>query len=331
MKAAFCLGSGKFDVHETARPDLRPGEALVRVVAAGICGSDKWDLSRPGIASRVAGHEFAGVVEAVADGKTDLLPGAAVAVEPTVGCGDCAACRGGNYTACRRAVSIGYGRPGGFAEYVAVPFGNLFPKPAALSFVEVSLAEPTAVALHAVGLAEVADRICIVFGAGAIGLLVAQALQVRGAGAVWVVDVDADHLRVAEQLGGIKTVNNAADPDLRVLQNVPVDVCFEAVGHFDSVLQAAVKLVRPFGTLVLLGFGHPGGLPTSPVVFKSLTVRGSNGRTLGEFQEGLRLLASGHMRVGPLISARYPLGAMEAAFAEARGALKVVVEPQTIQ
>jgi threonine dehydrogenase-like Zn-dependent dehydrogenase len=144
---------------------------------------------------------------------------------------------------------------------------------------------------------------------------------------VWVVDISDDHLQVAERLDGIRTVNSRADPNLQSLKGETVDVCFEAVGHVDTVLRAAVKLVRPFGTLVLLGFGHPGGLSTSAVVFQSLTVRGSNGRTRAEFQEALGLMATGQLRVEPLISGRYPLKEMETAFTRARERIKVVVEP----
>lgn len=327
MKAAFCLGSGKFDVREVAVPVIGSDEALVQVKGAGICGSDKWDLGRAELPSRIAGHEFSGIVEAVGAKVRGIAPGTAVVVEPAVGCTDCPGCRGGNYTECQKSRAIGYGLPGAFAEYVAVPARNLFPMPPDLGFAEASFAEPTAVAMHATGLAEIAGRVCAVFGSGTIGLLVAQALKARGASEVWVVDISAEHLRVAESLGSLRTINSAEDPELTALQGGVVDVAIEAVGHFDSVLQNAVKALRRYGTLVLLGSRHPSGIATGTIVNRSLTIRGSNGRTLVEFQEGLRLLEAGKIQVKPLISATYTLTEMDAAFARARGAMKVIIAP----
>ncbi|MGI8916375.1 MAG: zinc-dependent alcohol dehydrogenase [Chloroflexota bacterium] len=224
MKAAFCLGAGKFELRDMAMPSLNSGEVMLRVEAAGICGSDKWELSQPRVNSRVAGHEISGVIEAVSGDADSYSPGMAVVLEPAVSCGQCDACRGGNFTACRRASVIGYGRPGGFAEYLAVPQQNLFPMPPSLSFAEASLAEPTAVAVHGVGLAGVTGQKCVVFSSSTIGLLVAQVLRERGAEAVWVVDINADHLQVASELDGIQIVNSAQDPELRALSNVAADV-----------------------------------------------------------------------------------------------------------
>lgn len=327
MQAAFCLGSGQFELRDVAMPVLNSGEVLLRVEAAGICGSDKWELSQPKVRSRVAGHEISGVIEAVNGDAGPYSPGMAVVLEPAVGCGQCDACRGGNFTACRRASVIGYGRPGGFAEYLAVPQQNLFPMPPSLSFAEASLAEPTAVAVHAVGLASVAGQTCVVFGSSTIGLLVAQVLRERGAEAIWVVDIRADQLQIASELNGIQTVNSAQDPELHALSTVSADVCFEAVGHVDAVLDAATKILRRNGTLILLGSGHPGGLSTNAIVSKSFTVRGSSGRTVAEFRQGLDLLATHRIRVEPLITTRHSLIEMEKAFEQSRSSMKVVVEP----
>ncbi|NCO34130.1 MAG: hypothetical protein AUJ92_03845 [Armatimonadetes bacterium CG2_30_59_28] len=306
MKAALNVGPHRFEVREVPVPDLAEGEVLVRVKATGICGSDKHEFSqaRP---PRIAGHEFAGIVEASTG--TCFQPGDRVVADPITPAG-----------------VIGYSRPGGFAEYCAVPAGSLFSLPEKVSFAEGSLTEPVAVGLHAASRLPLDDRSVLVLGAGCIGLLVAQACRVHGAREVWVADISDTRLSVATQLG-FTPINSQRAPELSPLGDDGVDVVFECVGHVNALLQTALRVVRVHGEIVLLGSGHSAGLATTPIVDKQLTIRGSTTTNKDEMREALERLVCGDIAVAPLISDRFPLDQMNAAFAASLQAQKIVVQP----
>ncbi|MBI3974554.1 MAG: alcohol dehydrogenase catalytic domain-containing protein [Chloroflexi bacterium] len=328
MPAAFNAGPGQFELRQVAVPRPAPDEALVRVRASGICGSDKHEFQRER-PPRIAGHEFAGTIAgfgsacAAAGG---LRQGDAVVVAPLVGCGACPACRRGEFADCEgdRGVrgTIGYSRPGAFAAYAAVPVRNLLPMSPALSFEEASVVEPAAVGLHAASRAGLQGQRCLVVGAGAIGLLVAQAATVRGAAEVWVADTDPRHLEVAASLGlrPLQVGRDAAPAG-------ELDVAFECVGGNDAPLATAVDALHKYGVLVLVGSGHPGGLSTRTVVSRHLTVHGSTGTAMAELREAQELVAAGRIRVQPLISGVFPVGQITEAFAASLSAQKVIVEP----
>jgi len=307
MKAAFSTEPGLFEIRDVPTPEPAAGEALVRVKASGICGSDKNEFGKQKRPPRIAGHEFAGVVEK-ANGA-GFRVGDRVVAAPITPTG-----------------VIGYGKPGAFAEYCAVPMVSLLPLPASLSFAEGSLVEPVAVGVHAATRTAMTGKTALVFGAGAIGLLVAQAARAKGAREVWIADIEQKHLDIATSLD-LRPVNSKTDPQLKALAGATVDVVFECVGHHDAILDAATRVVKRGGELVLLGSGHPKGLATGTIVSKQLTVIGSATTSMDEMREAIEQMVAGRIRVAPLISARFPLAQMNAAFAASLGAQKVVIEP----
>ena len=313
MKAAFNVGVGEFEIREVAAPEPGADEALVRVKAVGICGSDKHEFGRqPGDGHqqpppRIAGHEFSGVVEKVnGDG---VSVGDRVMAAPITADG-----------------VIGYSRPGAFAEYCSVPLENLLPLPPTLSYSEGMLAEPVAVGLHAATRTRMTGKTALVFGAGTIGILVAQACRVKGAQEVWIADIDAGHLDVAAALE-LRPLNSCTDPELKELEGSVIDVVMDCVGHFDAILDAALRTVKVKGEVVLVGIGHPKGLDTRTIVSKQLTVFGSTTTDMDEMREVLDHMGAGRIQVAPLISATFPLTEMNAAFAASLGAQKILVEP----
>jgi len=194
MLAAYHVAPNRLELRETPLPALEPGEALIRVEACAFCGSDKHDLARVPGAPRVPGHEFSGVVDQLA-GDAPLSVGDAVCVDPIVRCGRCDHCLSGRDHLCRTMGVVGCQDPGGFAEFVKAPARNLHPKPPGLSFEAATLADPLAVALHAISLVPPVDGArCLVLGAGTIGLLMGQLLQLRGAREVWLADIEEGHL-----------------------------------------------------------------------------------------------------------------------------------------
>ena len=187
MKAYVLHGIGDLRYEERPLPELRPGWALVRVLAAGICSSDIPRIFEKGTYHfpTIPGHEFSGLVEAAADGSGRQWIGRRVGIFPLIPCKNCPSCRKGQYETCSNYDYIGSRRDGAFAEFTAVPVWNLIALPETVSDIQGALLEPAAVALHAVKRAEISpgDDMCVI-GTGAIGLLAGQWAKIFGAGRV---------------------------------------------------------------------------------------------------------------------------------------------------
>lgn len=315
------------DHHELRLMDLpdpeitRPDEALIRVEAAGVCGSDLHGYTgasgrrRPPL---IMGHEAAGVVLATGEGVTDLAPGTRVAIYPIVGEG-----------AERRL--MGMDAPGAYATRVVWPAGALHPLPDAVSFEAGSLAEPLGVALHAVASARMdvpAGARVLVVGAGPIGLMVASVLRSRGVGRIAISDLSPERLAIARELGIDTTIDaTAEDPreaTLRMTGGEGVDVAFEAVGVGAAVAQAH-DAVRYGGTVVWIGNNQKRiDVDMQQVVTRELTIRGSYGMSHADFAEALELLAGGAVRTDLLINRRADLAEGPTLFDELLASPRVV-------
>ncbi len=343
MKALVLTAPGTLALLDV--PDPRPAadEVLVRVRAAGICGSDVHGMD--GSTGRrippiVMGHEAAGIVEAVGTAVTGWRPGQAVTFDSTVWCGACAQCLAGDVNLCDRRRVLGvscdeYRLDGAFAELVAVPARILFAVPPGVSLVEAALTEPLAVAAHAVSRAPVAgvDTVLVV-GAGVIGLLVVAVLRAQGAGRIVVTDLSPGRLERARALGADDVV--AADaPDVTerivaLTDGRGPDVAFEAVG-VQGTVSLALAAVRKGGTVVLVGNLAPTvTIPLQWTVSRQLTLAAS-AASAGEYPACLGLIASRRVDVGSLVSAVAPLAEGAAWFERLRAPgtdlLKVVLEP----
>ena len=170
-------------------------------------------------------------------------------VHPIIGCGECDVCRRGVWDQCKKRRVVAYGLPGAFAEYVAVPARNLWKKPENISDAEAALAEPLAVAVHGTDLVAPQGKNVLVFGAGTIGLMVAQILAARGAEKVFITDINADHLKVADQLGYM-TAFRADQPDAwETISGTDIQIAFDVAagpkGHI-FVLDTIKNVVRTF-------------------------------------------------------------------------------------
>ncbi|MBK1832850.1 zinc-dependent alcohol dehydrogenase [Roseibacillus ishigakijimensis] len=330
MKALELSAPSRFTVVE--RPDLQPGpgEVVLAVQACGICGSDLHGMDgRTGrrIPPVVMGHEASGVIAALGPGVDDWQVGDRVTFDSTVWCGECGYCRAGRVNLCDQRQVVGvscaeFHRDGAFAEQVVLPARILHSLPAGLSFAEAAFAEPVGVALHALRRAgSVREKEVLVIGAGLIGLLLIQALASEGA-VVTAVDQDQSRLELAMELGAQKV----SLPD--EFAGSDFDLAFEVVGIAPTVALAVKSLVKG-GRLVLVGNLSPEvPLPLQAVVTRELDVLGSCA-IAGEYPAALEAIASGAIRVQPLISASFSLGEGARAFAAAgeKGALKVMVTP----
>src|SRR5262245_26274136 len=203
MKAAILHRPRDLRVEEAPDPTPGPDEVVVRIVAAGLCGTDHeiWSGGRPVAYPRVMGHELVGRVESVAPGVTEVRPGDPVVVEPNYSCGQCPLCREGNRNLCLSRTTIGINRDGGFAELVRVPARCCWRADAGATTDALLLAEPLAVVVRAVGRgeSEPGETVAIV-GAGTLGLLALQVLRARGV-RVMVVSRSRRRFALATELG----------------------------------------------------------------------------------------------------------------------------------
>jgi L-iditol 2-dehydrogenase len=345
MQALVLTEYRRLELADVERPAIGANEVLVAVRACGICGSDVhgYDGSTGRrIPPLVMGHESAGVVTEVGAGVTRVKPGDAVALDSLLCCGECELCRAGQGNMCgeRRILGVAcaeFRQPGAFAELIAVPENALYPLPPGMPFEHAALVEPVSVALHAVGRVRIEpDASAVVVGSGMIGLLVIQALRLAGCAEVIAIDLDDGRLQLAAELGATTTINSATTDAVASVvertQRKGVDVAMEVVGAA-APLATAIGCTRRGGQICLVGnLSAEVPLPLQTVVTRELTLIGTLA-SCGEYPRAIELIASGKIRVAPLISAVAPLAEgprwFERLYARERGLLKVVLRPST--
>lgn len=336
MRAAFSGGKEKIDVREVPVPSSAAGEALIRVRACGICGTDLhfYRGELPAAPNISPGHEFAGEVVELGEGVTGFENGQPVLVEPLRRCRDCAYCLTGRYHLCPKRVLLGTFQPGGLAEYVSVPVYTLYPLPDGLDFELGALVEPLAVAVHGLHLAGLAygERV-VVLGSGSIGVMATLAARAIGAAEVVVTYRYEHQARAAEAAGATRTI--PADDAMKLAEEKP-DIVVETVGGGAATLAQAAGIVRPGGRVSLLGlFPAPVPVPALTVMLNEVTVVGGitycrPGR-YSDFDAAIRIIASDPERARSLISHRFPLTEAGEAFRTAAdkstASIKVQVAP----
>jgi L-iditol 2-dehydrogenase len=287
------------------------------------------------------GHEAAGIVAAVGSAVTSISPGDRVTFDSTVYCASCEFCLRGEINLCENRQVVGvscgeYQRPGAFAEYIAVPEYIVYRLPASLSFADAAMVEAVSVALHAVKLSPIGGgETALVVGAGMIGLLILQAAREAGCPRIFVADVDATRLKLAATLGADETLHASGGDLVREILRLTggrgVDVAFEAVGR-DETVTTAIDGVRKGGTVTLVGNIAPQvSVPLQKIVTRQIRLQGSCA-SAGEYPEAMELVASGRIKVAPLISAVAPLrdgpAWFERLYAREPNLMKVVLDPR---
>lgn len=324
-------------VETVERPVPGPRDALVRMSVAGVCGSDTHAVHgrHPFIPLPYhPGHEVVGVVHAVGDQVTAVVPGQRVTVEPTLPCGRCKTCRTDRPNLCENLRFFGCGwQEGGMADYFTVPADRLHPVPDDLDDLTAALIEPLSTPVHAVRLAgDLAGRAVAVLGAGPIGLLVLAVVRAHGARRVVVTDVLAAKRERALALGADDVVDAAA-PDaadqVRAALGESADVVFDCVA-VQATLGQAVALAGKGGTVVVVGV--PAAEVTVPLPLvqdQQIRIQGSATYLAEDFREAIALLRGGAVRAGDLVTAVHGLDAVADAFADAAGGgqLKVLITP----
>ena len=321
MKVALLHAPGYLELLDTVQPAPKPGEALVRVRAAGICGSDIHAYrgsSAFQVYPVIPGHELAGEVAALGDGVTSLAEGDHVVVDPMMRCGHCYPCRSGRYNCCTTLRVMGVHANGGFAEYIAVEATRLHRISASVPFEMAATVEPLCVAAHSVSRGRVSERDSVlVIGAGTIGLGALIMAKQQGA-RVAITDPIAEKLRVAEALGAALTVNPTEQDVLQAVLDWTggdgATVVIEAVGH-PSTTRAALDYVSSAGRVVLVGITpQEVPFPIPLLVRKELDIVASR-NSREQFPRVVALFESGKVDVRPLISHTLPFERIHEAFA----------------
>jgi len=333
MKAATWRGGARFTIDEVAEPVAGPGQVVVDIYTAGICGTDVHATQGlfPWTPPLILGHEYAGVVREVGRGVNRRLLGKPVACEPSYGCGTCPACEAGRISQCPGAT-----RAGGFAERVALPAHCVHPLPPGLDPVTAALTEPASCCLAGLEMFEMPeDATVLVIGGGIMGLLTMVLAKRRGARRLVLSDPIEERRRTARRLGAHAVVDptheSLHDRIMTLTKGRGADVVCEAVGKPELVAEA-LTLVRPTGVLQLVGVNPKGSrlpLDLFDVHFREIRLHGAYGRGTA-FRRALGLMT--RLGVKRLVTERFPLERIEEAFAHAtagRG-VKTAIAPRGV-
>jgi threonine dehydrogenase-like Zn-dependent dehydrogenase len=294
------------------------GECLIRVRLAGICGTDLQLIEGYAGFQGIPGHEFVGDVEAVDDPRDEKWIGRRVAGEINVGCGTCEFCKRGVKEHCISRSVLGIiGRGGAFAERLSLPSRNLHAIPDSIDDETAVFVEPVAAACRILEQVKIpADASVAVLGDGRLGLVIAQVLR-AAAEDVTVIGRHEHKLAIARELG--LAAQTAAETN-----NRRYDIVVEVTGR-STGLSAALALVKPLGTIVLKSTFHGAvQAETWPAIVDEVTLVGSR---CGPFARAIALLEAGAVQIKPLIARTADLADYEAAFADARRGLKILLRP----
>lgn len=336
MKAWFLLGPRELELREIPDPTPTAEQAVVRVRAVGVCGSDtEAFIGRHPLPNypRLPGHEFAGAVAAVPPGWTGPPVGTRVAVDPALSCGECYACRQGRHNCCASVSIAGVHRPGALAEYTLCRASQLYPIPGDMDFATAATVETLSIGWQAVTRAGVqaGDRV-VVLGAGPIGLCCLMMALLKGARTL-VSEPLAWRRALAGELGAETCVDpNAEAVAERVNEftgGYGAHVVMDATGEVEGA-ELAFTLVGSAGRVVILTLvAEPMRVEPWQLVRQELTVLGSR-LSLADFGELVELTASGKAPTGRLVSHRYAFEDAARAFADSHerpeGLVKAVVK-----
>ncbi len=313
MQAARFYGIRDVRVDDIPKPACSPGQVLVKVAYAGICGSDLHIYRKEMFVKylqETMGHEFSGTIEEVGAGVGGWQPGDQVVGDPRVGCGSCAWCLQGAYNLCPDLGFIGEVSPGCFAEYILADPQRLLRIPPAVDLRRAALVEPLAVALHLLDQGAVTgDTTLGIIGSGPIGLLTIVAAKALGVRQVAVLDISGPRLELARRIGADRTLTAFPEDGTDT-----VDVAVEAVG-VASTLDGAFKWVRPEGRLAMVAlYEEPVTIDPNYIVGKELHLVGVNAYTTADLERAVGFLATCPPDIEQVISHVLPLNSVARGF-----------------
>jgi L-iditol 2-dehydrogenase len=344
MQALVYHSPNDLRVEDRPSPEPGPGEAVLRVGACGICGTDLriaagGHRAYPPGTVRIPGHEVAGTILGVGDG-IDLKEGQPAFIAPNVGCGRCAQCRVGRVNLCTRPEAVGISMDGGLADQLLLPAnlvaqGNVLPVPETADLRAIALAEPLACVLRGSEACDIgAGDLVVIVGAGPVGLMHLLVAKLADPGAVIVSQRSEERRRLALEYGADEAVgpDNLAATVMDVSGSRGADVVIVAASTPEAQRQA-LEISAPAARINFFG-GLPRGrsmveLDTNLIHYKELVVTGTTANTTEDCRRALELVLGGSIDTAALISRSYRLAEAHEALAVAGSgeALKVVIEP----
>ncbi len=342
MKAAILKNWRQIELGDIAAPVPGPGEVLINVSLAGICGSDAhiYNGDNPiAFTPVVPGHEFTGRIVALGKGVKSVKLNVRVAIQPLKFCGSCTACERGMPHVCENLIVIGVNQNGGFAEQVVVPIDCVFPIPESLADETATLAEPFSVATHSLRRGQISpsDRVLII-GAGPIGFYCALTARYMGVQKVCISEPNPDRREAAERFDftTIDPVTDDAVGNARSLsENKGFDLVIDTSGSAAG-LAFATEAAAVQGRIVVLGFPAGGACDVhiTRCIIKELSLIGSRVCTRKEFQETLEMLTTfqsdEEMDFQNLIAATRPLAELDRSILDVERGLesrKILIKP----
>lgn len=320
-------------------PSIGPRDILVAVSHAGICGTDRhiyewdqWSQSRVKVGISI-GHEFVGTIAATGAAVTGFEIGQRVSAEGHIACGLCRMCRTGQAHICKDVKIIGIDRDGGFANYVSVPYENIWPIHDKISSEHAAIFDPLGNAVHTVMKAGVSGKDVLITGVGTIGLMAVMVARAAGAARIFVSDPDKQRVKMAIELGadeGFVSTEDWIDDLHRETDGYGVDVLLEISGH-PSGIDQGFRALCPGGTAALLG------IPAKPIqfewtnhiIFKGAKILGINGREMfATWYQMEKLMLSGAINLDAIITHQLPMADFESGIKKMQSgeAIKVVLE-----
>jgi L-iditol 2-dehydrogenase len=346
MLAGVYRGVGSIECRETATPTINKNEALVRVRAAAICGTDMKIYTKGHFAiregeERILGHEFSGEIVELGKNVRGYKVGMRVGVEPNIGCGRCSSCRKGLISLCPEYICFGITIDGAFAEFVkinemAMMQGNMIPFSENTDFDEAALAEPLACCYNGYQSVKTGPGdYVVIIGAGPIGILHLQLSKLAGARKVMIADISDERLGFADKFGPDIIINTNKEDLIKAVMkhtrgngaDVVITACPVPEIQAKAVLMAAKK-----GRICLFG-GLPKGketveINTNIIHYNSLVLTGTTGSSVAQYEKALELITDKKIDTKSLVSKQFGIEEIKEAFEYAlRGkGLKTVIE-----
>jgi len=298
MKALVYSGWDVVEVKEVPRTEVKKGEALLRVEACGICGSEL-EAFRSHSPRRkpplILGHEFCGTIEKLSEDSERLHVGQKVVANSVISCGKCYPCLRGDAHLCINREVFGMNRPGALAEYVSVPINFIYPRPDIIDPISAALTEPLANGVHIIGLfPKIEKPSMVIIGAGPIGLMALQAAIVLKEANVMVADINETRLKVAKNLGAKQIINPKKKDLLKEAVAFSgqdgVDFSIDAVGSGITKNQS-INVLRPGGYSCWIGLrDNDIGLESYTITLPEKKVTGSYTGKRNDFELAIKLL-----------------------------------------
>ncbi len=309
-------------IREIDKPEVGPGQVLVKVMRIGICGSDihVWHGTHPFTSYPVTqGHEVSAQVVELGEGVEGLKVGQKVTVEPQVTCGKCYPCTHGKYNLCEELKVMGFQTTGLASDYFAVDASKVTPFPETMSYDEGAMVEPLAVTVHAARrFAELEGAKVVILGAGPIGILLAQSCKALGAEAVMITDVSDYRLELAKSVGADFAVNTArknfGEAMVECFGPDKADVIYDCAGN-NTTMGQAIQYARKGSTIILVAvFAGMASVDLAVLNDHELDLNTTMMYRHEDYVEAIRLVSEGKVQLKPLMSRHFAFEDYKAAY-----------------